>query len=93
MVSLCQYSYFLDPVMLTFRVSADKVKGLSCMQKGNRQQSASNQQQPNQALQRQASVGGPAGPGTPRVPPPSNHGHRGDLAQDGSFDLGSFLAN
>ncbi len=62
------------------------------MQKGNRQQSASNQQQP-QALQRQASAGGPTGPGTPRVPPPSTHGHRGDLAQDGSFDLGSFLAN
>ena len=67
-------------------------KKLLCMQKGGRQKSDSNQR-PAQVLQGQSSVGGPSGPGTPRVPPPSNQKNRGAIGKDGSFDLGSFLAN
>ena len=46
-------------------------------------------QQQQQALDRQASGGAPAGPVTPR---PTN-AHSRELHNDGSFDLGSFLAN
>ena len=67
-------------------------EGCSRMQKSERQQSAG-AQQPAQALQHQGSVGGPPGPGTPRVPAPVTHGNRGSFAEDGSLDLGSFLAN
>ncbi|CAK0786977.1 hypothetical protein CVIRNUC_010193 [Coccomyxa viridis] len=48
------------------------------------------QQQP--PLDRQASGGAPAGPATPR-PSPQTNAHSRELRNDGSFDLGSFLAN
>ena len=48
--------------------------------------------QQQQALDRQASGGAPAGPVTPR-PSPQTNAHSRELRNDGSFDLGSFLAN
>ena len=80
---------------LTTRAISWEVKGcerFSQVQKTSFPHSTPAQQQ--QAMDRQASAGAPPGPVTPRPSPQTQtNAHSRELRNDGSFDLGSFLAN